>query len=111
MNKPDVPEIIRQQITSNPVLIYMKGTPDAPECGFSAAAIKALGAVGAEDFAFVNVLAAPSIRERLPSVSGWPTFPQLFINGELIGGSDIVVNMAADGTLKEALASVDGAKA
>ncbi|MBM97027.1 MAG: monothiol glutaredoxin, Grx4 family [Oceanospirillaceae bacterium] len=111
MNKPDVPEIIRQQIASQSVLIYMKGSPDAPECGFSAAAIKALRAAGAEDFAFVNVLTNPSIRERLPAVSGWPTFPQLFIQGELIGGSDIVVNMAADGSLKQALASIDEAEA
>ncbi|MBL4832591.1 MAG: Grx4 family monothiol glutaredoxin [Pseudomonas sp.] len=105
MNKPDIQQIIRDQIASNSVILYMKGTPEAPECGFSAAAIKALNAFGAK-FAYVNVLQAPSIRERLPSISQWPTFPQLFINGELVGGSDIVVGMAADGTLKEALAAV-----
>jgi len=106
MNKPDFEQVIQQQIAANPVILYMKGVPEAPECGFSAAAVKALNAVGAE-FAYVNILANPSIRERLPKVSGWPTFPQLFIQGELIGGSDIVVGMAADGTLKQALASVD----
>lgn len=110
MNKPDIPELIRQQIAGNAVLLYMKGTPDAPECGFSAAAVKALKAVNTE-FAFVNVLAAPSIRERLPVVSGWPTFPQLFIQGELIGGSDIIIDMAADGSLKTALAGLKGAEA
>lgn len=97
-----VVEIIEQQIATNPVIIYMKGTPDAPECGFSAAAVSALKSTGAE-FAFVNVLQAPSIRERLPSVSHWPTFPQLFVNGELIGGSDIVVAMVADGSLQALL--------
>ena len=108
MSKLDVPELIRKQIADNTVILYMKGTPDAPECGFSAAAIKALKAVGAE-FAYVNVLAAPSIRERLPSISSWPTFPQLFIRGELIGGSDIVVGMAADGSLARALTEEAGA--
>lgn len=97
-----VVEIIEQQIATNPVIIYMKGTPDAPECGFSAAAVSALKSTGAE-FAFVNVLQAPSIRERLPSVSHWPTFPQVFVNGELIGGSDIVVAMVADGSLQALL--------
>ena len=81
----------------------MKATPDAPECGFSAKAIAALKTTGA-DLAFVNVLQSPFIRERLPKVSGWPTFPQLFINGELIGGSDIVCDMVDDGSLQPLLA-------
>lgn len=93
---------IRQQLASNPVIIYMKGVPEAPECGFSAAAVAALKKTGVT-FAYVNVLAAPFIRERLPSISNWPTFPQLFINGELVGGSDIVVAMEADGSLKTML--------
>ena len=93
---------IRKQITDNPVLIYMKGTPDAPECGFSGAAIAALKQTGAP-FAFVNVLANPFIRERLPAISRWPTFPQLFVDGELVGGSDIVVAMVADGSLQPLL--------
>lgn len=97
-----VVEIIEQQIAGHPVIIYMKGTPDAPECGFSAAAVSALKSTGAE-FAFVNVLQAPSIRERLPAVSHWPTFPQVFVHGELIGGSDIVVAMVADGSLQALL--------
>lgn len=99
-----VTEIIEKQIAENPVILYMKGTPDAPECGFSANAIRALKSTGAQ-FAYVNVLQAPSIRERLPSISHWPTFPQLFINGELIGGSDIVVAMVTDGSLQPMLAA------
>lgn len=105
MSKLNVEEIIRNQIADNPIIIYMKGIPDAPECGFSARAIAALKAFDA-DLAFVNVLAAPSIRERLPGVSGWPTFPQLFVQGELIGGSDIVCEMAASGELKEIISKV-----
>ncbi len=91
-------EIIRNQLAQNPVIIYMKGTPDTPECGFSGAAVAALKQTG-KPFAYVNVLQAPFIRERLPAVSSWPTFPQLFIKGELIGGSDIVVAMVNDGSL------------
>lgn len=106
MSTASVVEIIEQQISDNPVIIYMKGTPDEPECGFSAAAVKALRTTGVE-FAFVNVLQAPPVRERLPSVSGWPTFPQLFVRGELVGGSDIIVSMAVDGSLKALLQGND----
>ncbi|MFV8818411.1 Grx4 family monothiol glutaredoxin [Haliea sp. E17] len=99
MSTTAIEDIIRRQIAENPVLIYMKGSPDAPECGFSAKAVAALKATGV-DLAFVNVLQAPSIRERLPGVSGWPTFPQLFVKGELVGGSDIITEMAASGELQ-----------
>ena len=102
MNQPTTEEIIRRQLADNPVLIYMKGTPDAPECGFSAKAIAALKTTGA-DLAYVNILQQPFIRERLPKVSGWPTFPQLFIGGELIGGSDIVCEMIESGELQPLL--------
>ncbi|TGD75075.1 Grx4 family monothiol glutaredoxin [Mangrovimicrobium sediminis] len=102
MNKPSTEEIIRRQIADNPVIIYMKGSPEAPECGFSAKAIAALNTTSA-DLAFVNVLQAPFIRERLPKVSGWPTFPQLFVNGELIGGSDIICEMIDSGELQPLL--------
>lgn len=102
MNKPSTEEIIRNQIADNPVIIYMKGTPDAPECGFSAKAVAALKSTET-DLAFVNVLQAPFIRERLPKVSGWPTFPQLFVQGELIGGSDIVCEMIDSGELQPIL--------
>lgn len=96
--------LIRKQLAETPVIIYMKGTPDAPECGFSGAAIAALKKTGAT-FGYVNVLANPFIRERLPAISRWPTFPQLFINGELVGGSDIVVAMVQDGSLQPLLAA------
>lgn len=91
-------EKIRQQLAENPIILYMKGTPDAPSCGFSAKAAGALKSTGI-DFAYVNVLASPFIMERLPSVSNWPTFPQLFIKGQVIGGSDIVEEMLNNGEL------------
>ncbi len=89
---------IRQQLADNPVILYMKGTPDAPNCGFSAKAAAALNSTGI-DYAYVNVLASPFIMEALPSVSDFPTFPQLFIKGEVIGGSDIVEEMLSSGEL------------
>ena len=96
---------IRAQIQANPVLLYMKGTPATPQCGFSGKAVAALNAVGA-DFAYVNVMENPFIREKLPKVSNWPTYPQLFIGGELVGGADIVEDMAKTGELKTALEKV-----
>ncbi len=89
---------IRQQIAENAIIIYIKGTPEAPECGFSRAALAALQKVG-KPFTYVNILKAPHIREKLPKISQWPTFPQLFVNGELIGGCDIILGMEADGSL------------
>jgi len=91
-------ETIREQLASHDILLYMKGTPDAPECGYSAATVKAINKTGFT-FNYVNVLAAPFIREKLPSISNWPTYPQLFVKGELIGGCDIVLEMVADGSL------------
>ena len=95
-------QLINSQLADNPVILYMKGTPDQPECGFSAATVAALKSTGV-DFAFVNVLQAPFIRERLPKISGWPTYPQLFINSELIGGCDIVCAMVKEGSLQPLL--------
>ena len=92
-------EKIRKQLAENPIILYMKGVPDAPECGFSAKAVEAIKSTGYE-FSFVNIMAAPFIREKLPEISDWPTYPQLFVKGELVGGSDIVVDMAASGELK-----------
>lgn len=89
---------IRQQLAENPIILYMKGTPDAPQCGYSAKAAGALKSTGI-GFAHVNVLASPFILERLPAISNWPTYPQLFIKGEIIGGSDIVEEMLANGEL------------
>ena len=91
-------EKIRQQLAENPIILYMKGTPEAPSCGFSAKAAAVLKSTGI-DFAYVNVLGSPFIMEKLPAVSSWPTFPQLFINGEIIGGSDIVEEMLNNGEL------------
>ena len=95
---------IRQQLADNPVILYMKGTPDAPSCGFSAKAAAVLKSTGVE-FAYVNVLASPFIMEKLPEVSDFPTFPQLFIKGEIIGGSDIVEEMYNNGELMPMLQS------
>lgn len=93
-----VKEKILQQLAENPVIIYMKGVPSAPECGFSAKAVGILNETKIP-FAYVNVLQSPFIREKLPSVSKWPTFPQLFIKGELVGGADIVEALYNDGSL------------
>ncbi|NVK30562.1 MAG: Grx4 family monothiol glutaredoxin [Gammaproteobacteria bacterium] len=95
----DVLERIKSQVESNPVLLYMKGTPQMPMCGFSARTVEVLKGYGKE-FAFVNVLADPEIRANLPQFSEWPTFPQLFINGELVGGCDIVMEMNESGELQ-----------
>ncbi|MDD2768353.1 MAG: Grx4 family monothiol glutaredoxin [Methylococcus sp.] len=95
-------DTIRDQIAKHPVILYMKGVPEMPQCGFSAKAVSCLQSAGVP-FAYVNILAAPSIREKLPSISQWPTFPQLFIGGELVGGSDIVSELAASGELKTML--------
>jgi len=89
---------IRKQLADHPVILYMKGTPDEPRCGFSAKAATAMRSTGV-DFAYVDVLATPLIMEALPEVSDFPTFPQLFIEGEIIGGSDIVEAMLASGEL------------
>jgi monothiol glutaredoxin len=94
----DVLDRIREQVESHPVVIYMKGTPQFPQCGFSARAAEALKSCG-EDFAYVNVLSDPEIFENLPRFANWPTFPQVYINGELIGGCDITLELKASGEL------------
>ncbi|MBS3954102.1 MAG: Grx4 family monothiol glutaredoxin [Methylomicrobium sp.] len=104
-------EKIRKQLADNPIILYMKGIPSDPQCGFSGKAVGILNA-SAIPFAFVNVLEAPFIREKLPKLSKWPTFPQLFVKGELVGGSDIVEAMDSDGSLLPLLKSavVEGQK-
>lgn len=92
-------EKIQEQINGNPILLYMKGTPRMPQCGFSAQTVQALMACG-ERFAFVNILENPDIRAELPKFANWPTFPQLWVKGELVGGCDIVIEMAANGELQ-----------
>ena len=102
--KLDVNQRIEKQLAEYPVLLYMKGTPDFPQCGFSARVVAALRALEAR-FAFVNIFEDPEIREGLKEYSNWPTFPQLYVNGELIGGCDITVEMYESGELAEVLAS------
>lgn len=89
---------IRNQLAANPIIIYMKGIPANPQCGFSAKSVGILNATKIP-YAYVNVLEAPFIREKLPKISHWPTYPQLFINGELIGGCDIIEEMSNNGSL------------
>lgn len=98
----DVKSKVEKQLAENPVLIYMKGTPEMPQCGFSANAVKALESAGVP-YAFVDVTQNPWIYEKLPSISRWPTYPQIFAAGELLGGCDIVVEMLKDGSLKPIL--------
>ena len=90
---------IKEQISQNPVLLYMKGSPKLPSCGFSAQTVQALMNCG-EQFAYVDILQNPDIRAELPKFADWPTFPQLWINGELIGGCDIVLEMFQQGELQ-----------
>ena len=90
---------IKQQIEENDILLYMKGSPNQPQCGFSARTSQALMACG-ERFAFVDVLSNPGVRAELPAYANWPTFPQLWIKGELIGGCDIICEMHESGELQ-----------
>ena len=92
-------ELIKKQISENPIILYMKGSPKMPQCGFSSRAAQALMNCGAE-FAHVDILANPDIRQTLPTYANWPTFPQLYINGELIGGCDIIVELYESGELQ-----------
>jgi monothiol glutaredoxin len=96
----DIMETIREQLEGNRIILYMKGSPNQPQCGFSARTVQALMSCG-ERFAYVDVLSSPEIRANLPTYANWPTFPQLWVDGELIGGCDIVCDMEASGELKE----------
>lgn len=98
-------EELEQQVKDNPVLLYMKGSPDSPQCGFSSKASQLLIACG-KPFSFVDILANPEIRANLPQFSNWPTFPQLFVNGELIGGCDIITELHESGELQSIIDSV-----
>jgi monothiol glutaredoxin len=95
----DIEQLIRDQIKDNKVILYMKGTPQFPQCGFSARSIEVLTQIG-RPFSFVNILENPEIRATLPTIANWPTFPQLWIDGELMGGSDIILEMYQSGELK-----------
>lgn len=96
----DIEQEIKEQISSNPILLYMKGSPDSPQCGFSSKATQLLISCG-KPFSFVDILSNPEVRANLPKVSNWPTFPQLFIDGDLVGGSDIMVEMQENGELQK----------
>ncbi|CAL4319886.1 Grx4 family monothiol glutaredoxin [Buchnera aphidicola] len=98
----DVIKKIKKQIKDNSILIYMKGSPDFPSCGFSAKVVEILSNLNIR-FAYVDVLENDDIRSSLPQYSNWPTFPQLWVHGELIGGCDIVVDMFNNGELKKVL--------
>jgi monothiol glutaredoxin len=95
-------DTIKEQIESNPVLLYMKGSPNQPQCGFSQRTSQAVMACG-KRFAYVDVISNPDIRQTLPQYANWPTFPQLWVKGELIGGCDIVTEMYESGELQELL--------
>ena len=101
----DAKQRIKDQVTSNRVVLYMKGTPQFPQCGFSALAVQVLNACGVQDFASVNVLADPEIRQGIKEYATWPTIPQLYVNGEFVGGSDIMREMYQSGELQKLLQS------
>ncbi|MGN6113042.1 MAG: Grx4 family monothiol glutaredoxin [Luteimonas sp.] len=101
-----VSERIQAEIEGHPVVLFMKGTPQFPMCGFSSRTVQALKQAGAAGLHTVNVLEEPEIRANLPRYSNWPTFPQLFINGELIGGCDITLELLESGELARMLKEV-----
>ena len=101
-----VQDKIQQQVTSNPVVLYMKGSPAFPQCGFSGAAVQMLKACGVEKIFSVDVLADPEIRQGIKDYANWPTIPQLYVNGEFVGGSDIMREMYQSGELQKVLETV-----
>ena len=103
----DARQLIQDQVTRNHVVLYMKGTPEMPQCGFSALAVQVLNACGVRSFFSVNVLENPTIREGIKEYANWPTIPQLYVNGEFVGGSDIIREMYQSGELQKVL---EGAK-
>ncbi len=99
----DTQKRIKEQVTGNRIVLYMKGTPQFPQCGFSALAVQVLNACGVKDFHTVNVLADQEIREGIKHYANWPTIPQLYLNGEFVGGSDIMREMYQSGELQKLL--------
>jgi monothiol glutaredoxin len=100
----DIQQRIKEQVTTHPVVLYMKGNPQAPQCGFSANAVKILNALGVNELFTVDVLQDPEIRQGVKDYANWPTVPQLYIKGEFVGGADIMIEMYQSGELKELLA-------
>jgi len=99
----NIQDVIKEQLSQNRVVLYMKGSPDFPQCGFSANAVGILQACGDENFLSVNVLENPDIREGIKQYANWPTVPQLYVNGEFVGGSDIMGEMFEKGELQQLL--------
>ena len=104
----DIQDVIRDQVTNNDVVLYMKGTPQFPQCGFSSRAVQILKACGVETIKTVDVLEDDEIRQGIKEFSNWPTIPQLYIKGEFIGGSDIMTQMFENGELQTLLNDVQG---
>ena len=102
----DTQQLIRDQVTGHPVVLYMKGTPQMPQCGFSQMAVQVLQACGVKQFFTVNVLENPDIRQGIKEYANWPTIPQLYVNGEFVGGSDILKEMYESGELHKVLEGV-----
>jgi monothiol glutaredoxin len=100
----DILDTIKEQIEANPIILYMKGSPAAPQCGFSAQTVQCLVACG-QRFAYVDILSNPEIRATLPEYANWPTFPQLYVSGELVGGCDIITEMFESGELEPLIKS------
>ncbi len=109
MTAMDTQERIKQQVTSHPVVLFMKGTPQFPQCGFSALAVQVLNACGVQEPHTVNVLADAEIRQGIKEYANWPTIPQLYVNGEFVGGSDIMREMYQSGELQKLLAETQKA--
>ena len=107
----DAQQTIKQQVTGNPVVLYMKGTPQAPQCGFSQLATQVLHACGVNEFFSVNVLENPEIRQGIKEFANWPTIPQLYVAGEFVGGSDIIKEMYQSGELQKLIAEKLGRQA
>jgi len=105
MSSMDTQQRIKGQVTGHPVVLFMKGTPQFPQCGFSAMAVQVLNACGVKDFHTVNVLADAEIRQGIKDYANWPTIPQLYVNGEFVGGSDIMREMYQSGELQKLLAA------
>jgi monothiol glutaredoxin len=101
----DIQQRIKEQVTGHPVVLYMKGNPQFPQCGFSANAVGILNALGVKELYTVDVLKEPEIRQGIKDFANWPTIPQLYINGQFVGGSDIMTEMYQSGELKQLLSS------
>jgi len=104
-----IQDVIKKQVEGNRVVLYMKGSPDFPQCGFSANAVQILRACGANELFTVNVLENPEIRQGIKEFANWPTIPQLYVNGEFVGGSDIMTEMFESGELQTLVSEAESA--